>query len=206
MLLLNILVLKTRLDDTGFLGKLKSQIRAEIFRVLESEGASFEEKKQPTPTGETLLVHELLRETLEWFGYTNTLSVFLQESGHSAEKLEKKVLAAELNVTYAYNEQPDVALLLAVVAMLRTQKVRSVDQTPQQRNISSRLFHVSAEHDLEEKKDDIVIKKKQIFAQQQPSSGSITKNGPYTVYSSPSVQQSFSSDQGHQYEPLIFQK
>ena len=75
--------LKTRLEEVGYLGKLKSQIRAEIFRVLESEGN--DEKKQPKPSAESLLVHELLRDCLEWFGYSNTLSVFLQGLHHSKQ-------------------------------------------------------------------------------------------------------------------------
>jgi len=233
----NCLVLKTRLDDAGFLGKLKAQIRAEIFKVLESDGPLPDTtKNQPTPTGETLLVHELLRDTLEWFGYSNTLSVFLQESGHNADKLERKVMASELGMLQAHNEQPDVSLLLAMVAVLRSQKLRSMDNRNNSaavsrlpaKNMSSRLFHVpEADGDSDDDDDDStnapakIDNQQQVFFQKRPVTfeqqqdikrlpvPSVLANQQATteVYTPPNVQHSFSSDQGTtMHEPVVFQK
>lgn len=98
------LALKTRLEETGEMGKLKAYIRAEIFKLLDTE----QNEKKPIPDANTVLVQELIKECLQWLGYKHSLSIFLQESGHTTDKLDKKILATELHVPHVYAEHPDV--------------------------------------------------------------------------------------------------
>ena len=60
--------------------KLEGMLRAEMFKVLDGE----DEKQEKVP--ETVLVNELIREYLDFNGYSHTLSVF--ESGNHSLNIE----------------------------------------------------------------------------------------------------------------------
>ena len=69
-------VLRETLEQKGVLGKVKSQIRAEIFTALDADNSG----KPPIPQ-ENILINELIREYLEYNKYYNTCSVLVSESG-----------------------------------------------------------------------------------------------------------------------------
>ena len=73
-------VLRETLEQKGTLGKIKSQIRAEIFTALDADNQG-----KPQLPAENVMINELIREYLEYNKYYNTLSVMVSESGHPAE-------------------------------------------------------------------------------------------------------------------------
>jgi lisH domain-containing protein FOPNL len=84
-------ILKLNLEKRRLLSKIKAHLRAEVFKCLEE----IDHDKKPAIPKLQLLINELIREYLEWSGYNYTLDVFLQESGQSDEKLERRLLSRE---------------------------------------------------------------------------------------------------------------
>tara|TARA_B110000285_G_C14552710_1_gene349911 strand:- start:172 stop:456 length:285 start_codon:yes stop_codon:yes gene_type:complete len=73
-------VLRETLEQKGVLGKVKSQIRAEIFTALDADNAG-----KPAIPQENVLINELIREYLEYNKYYNTVSVLVAESGQPVD-------------------------------------------------------------------------------------------------------------------------
>jgi len=84
------------LEARGVLGKLKAQVRAEIFTALEDPN----EAPPAELSNENLVINELIREYFQYNGYESALSVFLAESGQpsgpGASVLDRGFLAQEL--------------------------------------------------------------------------------------------------------------
>merc|ERR1712125_180174 len=82
------------LETRGVLGKVKAQVRAEIFSALDDEDA-----QRPELPKANVIINELIREYLEYNQYHHTLSVLLPESGHPEERcFDRRFLASELRV------------------------------------------------------------------------------------------------------------
>ena len=73
-------VLRETLEQKGVLGKVKAQIRAEIFTALDADNAG-----KPAIPQENVLINELIREYLEYNKYYNTVSVLVAESGQPVD-------------------------------------------------------------------------------------------------------------------------
>ena len=73
-------VLRETLEQKGVLGKVKAQIRAEIFTALDADNAG-----RPAIPQENVLINEMIREYLEYNKYYNTLSVMVTESGQPVD-------------------------------------------------------------------------------------------------------------------------
>merc|ERR1712093_196543 len=81
-------------DSRGVLGKVKAQVRAEIFSALDDD-----EAQRPELPKSNVIINELIREYLEYNQYHHTLSVLLPESGHPEERcFDRRFLASELRV------------------------------------------------------------------------------------------------------------
>ena len=100
-------MLKSMLDNQGVLGKMKAQIRACVYKGLES-GAT----EKPALPNELLLMNELVREYLEHSGFHHTASTLVVESGQPEERIPRNVLSQQLNIVGA---QPDLPLLYSVL-------------------------------------------------------------------------------------------
>ena len=118
--------LKVTLANRGVLDDIKARIRAEVFSAIESQTVPFppcppcpidprsptpllgrskpaltlapQDERKPEPPREVFLINELIREYLEFQGYSHTLSVFLPESAQPAHRCDSSLLARELGV------------------------------------------------------------------------------------------------------------
>ena len=108
------------LEARGVLGRLKAQVRAEIFTALEDPN----EPPPSTLSNENLVINELIREYFQYNGYESALSVFLAESGQpsgpGASVLDRAFLAQELlRGAPETEESGKLPLLYSVVSQLR---------------------------------------------------------------------------------------
>ena len=84
------------LKESGKLGQITAQIRAEVYRILSED----EKDREKIPLcKENFIINELIREYMEFNGYTNSLSVFLHETGQPDEPMNREFLAHSLEVT-----------------------------------------------------------------------------------------------------------
>lgn len=105
------------LDARGVTAELKAKLRAEIFHALADKS-----ERPPALPAEVFLARELVREFLQCFGYKNTLSVLMEESGHQGEaRVDREFLAEELRIDLSSRET-EAPLLLGIVQYLRHAK------------------------------------------------------------------------------------
>lgn len=97
------------LQKRGVLDKIKSQIRAEMFSVLDECSGT-----KPPICNENLIINELIQEYLEFNKYKHTASVFMAESGQSEMHLKRPFLENELKVV-SNKETSSVPLLYSLV-------------------------------------------------------------------------------------------
>lgn len=84
------------LKDSGKLGKITAEIRAEIYKILSND----DKLKEKIPVcKENFVINELIREYLQYNGYTNSLSVFINETGQPEEPMNRDFLSHSLEVT-----------------------------------------------------------------------------------------------------------
>ena len=100
-------VLKQNLQERGVLNKIKSHLRAEIFKSFNEDDDETVRERKPHVTGEQLLINELIREYLLWSGYHHSLSVFLQETSQPPE-LGRRYMASELGLQNLHPQEQDL--------------------------------------------------------------------------------------------------
>lgn len=74
-------ILKDSLEKKGTLNGIRARIRAEIFNTLNDRPTESQKLSQ-----ENMIINELIREYMEFNGYSYSLSVFLPESGQPEQK------------------------------------------------------------------------------------------------------------------------
>lgn len=84
------------LESNGKMAKLRSRVRAEVFRSIEQ--TDYTTAPPPLPS-DNVLINELIREYLDYNGYSHASSVLLTESGQPNEQLDRNFIADELGVT-----------------------------------------------------------------------------------------------------------
>ncbi|KAF4080338.1 hypothetical protein AMELA_G00169350 [Ameiurus melas] len=94
--------LKETLEARGVLSQLRARMRAEVFRALDDPS-----EPRPSPSKETLLINELIREYLKFHKYHHTESVLIAESGQQDVPLDRTFIASELNIV----EEPSTRTL-----------------------------------------------------------------------------------------------
>lgn len=83
------------LTDNGRIEKINAEIRAEIFSLLTED---FQVPAQNEITRENFVINELIREYLQFNGYSNSLSVFLRETNQPDEPMDRNFLSQAVNV------------------------------------------------------------------------------------------------------------
>ncbi|KAH7823229.1 putative lisH domain-containing protein FOPNL [Monocercomonoides exilis] len=107
--------LNGRLEENGALQKLRAQIRAEIFKVINDS----EEKKPPTVTAEQFLMNELIRDYLKCSELDQTLQVFMPESEQPEGPIDRSFLRRELGLPDDSSDRPVLESLIALIRSLR---------------------------------------------------------------------------------------
>ena len=82
------------LKETGRYEKIKAGIRQELFNLL----TGGDHPDSSSISKENFLINELIREYLQFNGYTNSLSVFMRETGHPEEPMNRDFLSQTLNI------------------------------------------------------------------------------------------------------------
>ncbi|XP_065179330.1 centrosomal protein 20-like [Sycon ciliatum] len=124
--------LEAALHGNGVLSEVKARIRAEAFLALN-------DKTKPCPAvcRENLILNELIREYLEFNQYSYTAVVLDAESGHTGERMHRKVLCRELGYPDEMAEAEGngastaIPLLYSVLAALLRGKEESRVQAEQ---------------------------------------------------------------------------
>ena len=115
------------LDTSGKLDPVRAQLRAILFQSLQNNNnnnngaaaaastttATEQQQQQQQQKSalaqfpaESLLIHELIREYLQWSGMNHSLSVFQSESKLPAAAVPKKILSSECGVASAPKDLP----------------------------------------------------------------------------------------------------
>ena len=103
--------IREALEQEGKLEGIKAQLRAQVFHAV--DGSNPDSMARPSPTAETMLVHELIRDYLEFAGLTHTLSVLQSEASLSPAPLPRSVLSTEMGLPGAPNNVPVMYSLVA---------------------------------------------------------------------------------------------
>ena len=103
--------IRDALESDGQLDGIKAQLRARIFHAL--DGSSAESVERPTPTPETMIVHELIRDYLAYAGLNHTLAVMQAEASLPRNALPRSVLTTEMGLPGASHEVPVMYSLVA---------------------------------------------------------------------------------------------
>ena len=120
------------LKESGKLKQLSAQIRAEIFHMLLKD----QTQSESTPRcRENYIINELIREYLQFNGYSNSLSVFLRETGQPEDPMNRQFLAQSLNVV----PHSQVPLLYSLTSRENRTNTQDSDDEP--------IMHQTVEED-----------------------------------------------------------
>lgn len=102
----------------GLFSKLKAQVRAEVYHILEDKSVVMPEKPH-----DIFVVSELVKEFLSLLGLKNTLSVFCEEMGQPKEMaVDRGVIGAELGLN-TLGTEPSVPLLMMIIEHLKRSRM-----------------------------------------------------------------------------------
>ncbi len=86
------------LEKRGVLDKLRATLRKELYYEVES--ATKHRDPPPIPPRDTIILNELFRDYCQFNGYSQTLSVFLTETGQpETSVIDREDLSHELGVS-----------------------------------------------------------------------------------------------------------
>jgi lisH domain-containing protein FOPNL len=88
---------------------MKGDIRSELFRLVTGDSRV----PASESTRDKFIINELIREYMQFNGYTNSLSVFLRETGQPEEPMNHEFLAQSIDVA-AHKMIPILYTLTAV--------------------------------------------------------------------------------------------
>jgi lisH domain-containing protein FOPNL len=110
------------LDRKGITGKIKAQLRTEVFHTLEDKTVVSPDKPR-----DVFIASELMREFLMSFNLQNSLSVFSEEFGQSSEmNVDREFIGGELGLNVGgCNDK--IPLLVLIVQHLCNSKANIVD-------------------------------------------------------------------------------
>ena len=106
------------LDASGKLDPVRAQLRALLFQSLNGGGAAAAAAAAGSQSAaaafpaESLLVHELIREYMQWAGMQHSLSVFTTEARMHQAAVPRRITASETGVPAA---PADLPLLFAML-------------------------------------------------------------------------------------------
>ena len=110
-------VLTETLEARGMLNKLRAQVRANVYQILDE--TSDTAARAEDLCDENLFINDLIREYLHWNGYRNTLSVFHPETGQpETAPFDRKYSAGQLHIRETETSKK-VPLLYSVVDILK---------------------------------------------------------------------------------------
>ncbi|BES98905.1 FOP N terminal dimerisation domain [Nesidiocoris tenuis] len=117
-------VLRAQMDCEGVSEKLKSQIRISILKMLghsiaQSEADGGEAK--PAITDDLAVVNSLVKEYLEWVGYTFSSLMISSESSSNdcPSEMSRCELQSILKLEAIGKQNPDLPLLYIIVEQLK---------------------------------------------------------------------------------------
>jgi len=84
------------LRESGRYDRLEGEMRRDIFHLLTNDG---ERAGPPAQDRENYLIDELIREYMQFNGYSNSLSVFVRETGQPADPMDRAFLAQSVGVS-----------------------------------------------------------------------------------------------------------
>jgi lisH domain-containing protein FOPNL len=122
------------LKRRGVLGKMKAQMRAEVFHALNDSTVIMPEKPP-----DIFLASELIREFLMAFNLNNTLTVFCEELGQPPEmNLDRLMIGNELGVNTVGSDEK-IPLLVLLMQFLKKNRRSYLESATNSVNINESL-------------------------------------------------------------------
>jgi hypothetical protein len=142
----------------GLFSKLKAQVRAEVYHILEDKTVSMPEKPP-----DIFVASELVKEFLSLLGLKNSLAVFCEEMGQPREMaVDRGVIGAELGLN-TLGTEPSLPLLMMIVEHLKRTRLDYITQD----DASIRGEANCTSDDEDEKKNAQLEREYQLFMQEQ---------------------------------------
>lgn len=148
----------------GLFSKLKAQVRAEVYHILEDKSVVMPEKPQ-----DVFVASELVKEFLSLLGLKNTLSVFCEEMGQPREMaVDRGVIGAELGLN-TLGTEPTVPLLMMIVEHLKRSRMDYVahDDTSVHADVDAESVDEEAEKEQREREYKLFLQEQKIKQQQE---------------------------------------
>ena len=108
--------LKETLINRGVLNKIKTQMRQEIFNIIDNEQDS-----KPNLTKENLIINELIKEYFKYNNYNYALNVFQSETGQNKIIFNREDITKELNIIEGENNK-NKPILYSIISGLKKQE------------------------------------------------------------------------------------
>ena len=111
---------RNTLEHKGVIQGLKAKLRASIYHILEDKTMNAPAEKPV----DLILASELVREFLMHMDYSNTLSVFIDESGQPAQMyVDRNAIGGELGIDISgHDDNEEVPLLVLLVQYMKRMK------------------------------------------------------------------------------------
>lgn len=148
----------------GLFSKLKAQVRAEVYHILEDKSVVMPEKPQ-----DVFVASELVKEFLSLLGLKNTLSVFCEEMGQPREMaVDRGVIGAELGLN-TLGTEPTVPLLMMIVEHLKRSRMDYIahDDTSVHADVDAESVDEEAEKEQREREYKLFLQEQKIKQQQE---------------------------------------
>jgi hypothetical protein len=119
------IALQNALEENGVLEKVRADLRAGVFKVLNED----ENPSPPKMPEELLLTSELILDFLSVLSYDSSREVFARESGRSAyhQPLGRAYMAQTLGLRLV-DDDGRTPLISMIVEMLKIQKGEAADE------------------------------------------------------------------------------
>ena len=128
-------VLKETLEERGVLSQVRARLRAEIFNTLNDNPTT-----KPELSNENMVINELIRDYLQFNGYTHSLAVFLPETGQpTPPPFDRNYIAKKLRVV---EDQGSRELPLVYGLTFGAKKLLAEEEPQQQQQPYENIFEI----------------------------------------------------------------
>ena len=139
------------LTDSGRIEQINAEIRQEIFSLITQD---CEKPAQNEITQENFVINELIREYLQFNGYSNSLSIFLRETNQPDEPMDRNFLSQAVNVD-PHSQIPILYTMTNVGDYEESNELIIKNEDPIRQKVSQNTLHEQNQYnDIDESSSD----------------------------------------------------